>query len=342
LIDSLSKPFDLDGHQAFVSASIGITVFPDDGESLDGLLKNADQAMYLAKNDGRRRFCFFTAGLQDQARKRARLAADLRNALPEGQFHVVYQPIIDLRSGRVAKAEALLRWQHPELGPVGPAEFVPLAESTGLIGDIGDWVLRSVALQVRDWRERLDPDFQVNVNRSPAQFRAGTPGADWVETLRALGVPASAIAVEITEGMLLDASTHVQQQLLALRDAGIAIALDDFGTGHSALAYLQRFDIDVLKIDRSFVNGLSVTPAASASLCRAMIRLAHELGMAVVAEGVETEEQARWLREHGCDFAQGYHFARPLSAAALEDFVRWRGAPARARIEGPQVVLQNA
>jgi EAL domain-containing protein (putative c-di-GMP-specific phosphodiesterase class I) len=253
---------------------------------------------------------------------RARLAADLRVALVQQQFTLAYQPIVHLATGRVHKAEALLRWHHPQRGPISPAQFIPIAESTGLIIDIGEWVFRQAALQVAQWRSVYGSDFQVSVNKSPVQFhRQEKARESWIEHLLSLGLTGSSIAVEITEGLLLDTNDDVTAQLLALRSAGISVSLDDFGTGYSSLTYLQKFDIDFIKIDQSFVRNLK--PASTdLALCRAIILMAHDLGMQVVAEGVETPVQRDLLMAPGCDFGQGYLFARPMAAAAFEEFMR--------------------
>ncbi|HNG81422.1 MAG TPA: EAL domain-containing protein, partial [Burkholderiaceae bacterium] len=311
LLQVLGQPYQLDGERVHVGASIGVAIYPDDADSVEVLLQDADQALYRAKDEGRHRLCHFTPELQQRNQDRARLAAELREALPRGELHLVYQPIVELATGRVRKAEALLRWTHPERGPVGPAEFIPVAESTGLIGEIGDWVFLEAARQAQRWRAQVDPGFQISVNRSPLQFRrGGLPELPWPDRLAALGLPGDAVAVEITEGLLLEHDEGVSLQLQALRDCGMSLSLDDFGTGYSALGYLNRFSIDVIKIDRSFVSGVGSAKTGQ-SLCRAIVRMAHELGMRVVAEGVETRGQRDWLREVGCDFAQGYYFARP-------------------------------
>jgi EAL domain-containing protein (putative c-di-GMP-specific phosphodiesterase class I) len=245
---------------------------------------------------------------------------------------VYYQPIVDMTSGCVRKAEALLRWRHPERGWISPAEFIPIAEATGLIGEIGDWVFHTAAVQARRWRGTgaggLDPNFQISVNRSPVQFRsARKSGTDWLRTLAGLGLPGSAIAVEITEGLLLDASDDVMEQLLAFHKAGISVSIDDFGTGYSSLSYLQQMDVDVLKIDRRFVTALDEDKGGAESggpLCKAIIVMAHQLGLKVVAEGVETAAQADWLIRAGCDYAQGFYYARPMPAEAFEAELRQR------------------
>lgn len=321
MLEVLGRPYDLEGERVYIGASIGIAVYPDDADSVEALLQDADQALYRAKEEGRQRKSFFTPELMQRSLLRARLAADLREALPQGQLHLVYQPILELATGAVRKAEVLLRWAHPERGPISPAEFIPIAESTGMIGVIGDWVFQQAALQAQQWRRRFGVDFQVSVNRSPLQFRhGGTPAQSWPEQLAALGLPGNAVAVEITEGLLLEHDEAVSQQLQALRDCGMSLSLDDFGTGYSALGYLNRFRIDVIKIDRSFVSGAG-SDQTGRSLCRAIVSMAHELGMRVVAEGVETEAQRDWLREAGCDFAQGYLFARPMPVEAFEAWI---------------------
>jgi diguanylate cyclase (GGDEF)-like protein/PAS domain S-box-containing protein len=318
LLHSMEDVFQLGDEQVFVSASIGITLYPLDGTEIDDLFKNADQALYVAKGEGRNRFSFFTPALQQAAQTRVRLASDLRTALSEAQFRVVYQPIVDLTNGSIFKAEALIRWEHPKRGLVSPAMFIPIAESSGLIVDIGEWVFQQAANQVRKWRATLHPDFQISVNRSPVQFHHDDSGqASWGLQLQAMGLPGDSLVVEITEGLLLDTSDVVADQLLGMSDAGIQVSLDDFGTGYSSLAYLQKFDIDYIKIDQSFVRHL-IADSTDHALCKAIIVMAHELGIKVIAEGVETELQRDLLRSAGCDYAQGYFFARPVPASEFE------------------------
>jgi EAL domain-containing protein (putative c-di-GMP-specific phosphodiesterase class I) len=277
--------------------------------------------LYVAKGAGRNRFSFFTPALQEAAVLRARLATELRQALPQQQFALVYQPIVHLRSGKVRKAEALLRWQHPQRGPVGPAQFIPIAESTGLIVEIGEWVFQQAASQVSQWQAAYGGDFQISVNKSPVQFhRRDTAQPSWSAYLQSMDLAGSSVAVEITEGLLLDTNSDVARQLEELRSCGIAISLDDFGTGYSSLTYLQKIAIDFIKIDQSFVRNLK--PASTdLALCKAIIRMAHDLGMQVVAEGVETPEQRDLLVAADCDFGQGYWFARPMAVSAFEDFM---------------------
>jgi len=259
--------------------------------------------------------------LQEAAQTRVRLAGDLRTALAEHQFAVVYQPIVALATGAIHKAEALLRWHHPTRGLVSPAAFVPIAESSGLIVDIGEWVFQQAVRQVQSWRATLAPDFQISVNKSPVQFHHDRAGkAPWAAQLAAQGLSGDSIVVEITEGLLLDTSSSVADTLLALRDAGIRVSLDDFGTGYSSLSYLQKFDIDFVKIDQSFVRHL-IADSTDLALCKAIIVMAHALGMQVIAEGVETAAQRDLLAAAGCDYAQGFYYARPLSAPDFEAFM---------------------
>ena len=328
ILASVASAFQLGTEQVFVSASIGVAQYPRNATLVEELFKHADQALYVAKGAGRNRFSFFTPALQEAAQLRARLAADMRLALQQQQFELLYQPIIHLGTGTVHKAEALLRWHHPQRGTVSPAQFIPIAESTGLIVGIGEWVFEQAAQQVAQWRRRYGGEFQISINKSPVQFHQSekTRGA-WGDHLLALGLTGSSIAVEITEGLLLDTNEDVTQQLQALRSAGMAVSLDDFGTGYSSLTYLQKIDIDFIKIDQSFVRNLK--PASTdLALCKAIISLAHDLGMQVVAEGVETAEQRDLLMATGCDFGQGYWFARPLTVAAFDDFMRADGSAA--------------
>lgn len=321
ILDSMATAFQIGSEQVFVSASVGVALYPQNATLVEELLKHADQALYVAKGAGRNRFSFFTPALQEAAVLRARLATELRQALPQQQFALVYQPIVHLRSGKVRKAEALLRWQHPQRGPVGPAQFIPIAESTGLIVEIGEWVFQQAALQVSQWQAAYGGDFQISVNKSPVQFhRRDTAQPSWSAYLQSMDLAGSSVAVEITEGLLLDTNSDVARQLEELRSCGIAISLDDFGTGYSSLTYLQKIAIDFIKIDQSFVRNLK--PASTdLALCKAIIRMAHDLGMQVVAEGVETPEQRDLLVAADCDFGQGYWFARPMAVSAFEDFM---------------------
>jgi EAL domain-containing protein (putative c-di-GMP-specific phosphodiesterase class I) len=245
----------------------------------------------------------------------------------------VYQPIVDLQSGAIQKAEALIRWNHPQHGLIPPGEFIPLAESMGLIVEIGEWVFRTAAQQVQAWRTDIHPDMQISINKSPVQFRSNKSQAqEWAHYLKTHSIAADAIVVEITEGLLLELTDLVQRQLQAQRESGMPVSLDDFGTGYSSLSYLHRYHIDFLKIDQSFMRELGVG-SKNLTLCKAIIRMAHELGMRVVAEGIETQLQKDLMTEAGCDFGQGYFFAQPLLA---QDFLGY-SLNERATYEGRQL-----
>jgi len=319
IIGKLAAPFLLGEEKAFISASVGITLYPTDADSMETLLKNADQAMYVAKSLGRNRMSYFTPVLQENAQKRMRMVNDLRQALASNQFRVYYQPIVELATGDIHKAEALLRWMHPTRGMVSPAEFIPLAEETGMIVEIGDWVLRQAMHQVKRMQATHHKGFQISVNKSPVQFHNDNPlkAAEWLRELEQNGLETSSLVIEITEGVLLDDTGTVQERLLASRDAGIQVAIDDFGTGYSSLAYLKKFDIDYLKIDQTFINNLGNHPDDIA-LCEAIIVMAHKLGLKVIAEGVETELQRQLLLGAGCDYAQGFLFSKALPAEEFE------------------------
>ncbi len=324
IIDLLSEPYFLNDRESYVSASIGIALYPDDATGSMELIRHADQAMYTAKNEGRGCFRYFIKTMQAAAKKKMQLASDLRHALAAGQFEVCYQPIIELDTGHIHKAEALLRWEHPDQGLISPVEFVPIAEDTGTIHDIGDWVFLQAAQQVKKLISSYGPGFQISVNKSPVQFIADDRGHNhWVETLEQMELPGQCIAVEITEGLLINNDAKVNKNLLTFRDAGIQVSIDDFGTGYSSLAYLKKFDIDYLKIDQSFVANLT-EEAPEFALCEAIIVMAHKLGLKVIAEGVETTRQRDLLQQMGCDYGQGYLFSRPLPSSAFEQLLASR------------------
>ena len=316
LIDRLAEPFVLGADLVHVSASIGITFYPSDSMEVEELLKNADQAMYHAKNEGRNRFSFYAPSMQAMSDNRMRLFNDLHGALAKNQFLLHFQPIIDLSTRKIVKAEALLRWQHPQRGMIPPAEFIPLAEETGLIIPIGDWVLQESLRWAQRWVPLGPEGFQISVNKSPAQFKDRHFHA-WFDQLLSMSLPHQTIVLEITENLLFNPDQRVIDKLLKFRDVGIQIALDDFGTGYSALSYLNQFDIDYLKIDRSFVSGLSTDPHDMA-LSEAIIMMAHKLGLKVIAEGVETDVQRRLLSEAGCDYGQGFFFSQPIPPEQFE------------------------
>ncbi len=305
-----------------MTASLGVVIGPHEAQSADDLLRFAAQALGRAKIEGRDRCYFYTPELGTISQRRLKLGTDLQFALAGQQLFVVYQPIIHLKTREVHKAEALARWRHPQEGMVSPMDFIPIAESNGLIGSIGEWVFQASALQAKRWRDTLHPQFQISVNRSPAQFRDDdleTPS--WVTTLAEMGIPGDSIALEITEGVLLEPSERLSRQLARLRDAGVRLSLDDFGTGYSSISYLQRHDMDYVKIDRAFVHGLA--PGSKQMVfCQSIIAMAHGLGLQVVAEGVETAEQEAILVALECDYAQGYFYGRPMPADELEARVK--------------------
>jgi diguanylate cyclase (GGDEF)-like protein/PAS domain S-box-containing protein len=322
----LAEPYQLGPELAYITASIGITMYPEDSKNVDALIKNADQAMYVAKQQGRNRYSYFTESMQVAVQNRLKLTNDLRNAMENQELHLVYQPIVDLKTGKINKAEALIRWLHPINGLISPNEFIPIAEDTGLIIEIGNWIFQEVVGQVAIWRETINPEFQISINKSPIQFtnamaKKSNSHLNWVNFLKQLELPGQCIAVEITERLLLDSSDAIRRQLLEFRDYGVQVSLDDFGTGYSSLAYIKKFDIDYIKIDQAFVKNLKLD-SDDLALCEAMIVMAHKLNMKVVAEGVETQEQLNLLLAAKCDFGQGYFFSKPVSP---EEFIKLLG-----------------
>ena len=319
LISSLVKPYHLEDELVHISASIGITTFPDDATSIDALIKNADQAMYAAKSNGRNQSSYFTQSLQEAAQNRLRISNDLRPALALDQFAVYFQPVINLSTNQICKAEALLRWIHPERGIVPPPDFIPIAEDIGVINEIGDWVCRE-SIQWKDrWNLKSGTNLQVSVNMSPVQFKVPRDefGAGWLAAADGHHKQKKNLIIEITEGLLLNAESEVLEKLYRLRDAGVEVAIDDFGTGYSSLSYLKKFAIDYLKIDRAFTGNLE-DDANDLALVEAIIVMAHKLGLKVIAEGVENKRQHEILASAGCDFAQGYLYARPLPPEKFE------------------------
>ena len=318
IIKKLSRPFKLKEQEVYITASIGITLYPNDGDNVSQLLKNADQAMYRAKNLGRNRFSYYTPAMQETAQKHLQILTDLRSALARQQFQLYYQPIVDLETGKILKAEALIRWFHPSKGMISPADFIPIAEESGLIIEIGDWVFKQAAQQAKHWLDKYDLTIQISINKSPVQFHSSEDSTNWIKYLKNLNLLGDSIVIEITEGLLMETSDSVIQQLLQFRDANIQVSMDDFGTGYSSLAYLNKFDIDYLKIDQSFTRNLS-PHSSDMILSEAIIVMAHKLGLKVIAEGIETEEQLQLLKAVGCDYGQGYLFSRPVPA---DEFIK--------------------
>ena len=323
LVRAFAKPFAVCGEPRFCSTSVGVVV-SDPGGTRGGeeLLSDADAALYRAKERGRGRHEVFDAGLRDRMTARLRIEADLRRALEaRDQLWVAYQPFYELPSQRIAGVEALLRWNHPERGPVGPAEFIPVAEDSGLIVELGEHVLRTACAQVAEWHA-VAPDLRLTVNISARQMALdGLPGTVGA-VMRETGMAPDKLGLEITEGMLLEETPATEETLLALKRLGVRLMLDDFGTGYSSLAYLRRHPLDVLKVDRAFVADLGEDGKGDSAIVEAIIGMAKALGMRVVPEGVETAAQLERLIELGCEFAQGFHLSRPLPAAEIEALLR--------------------
>lgn len=313
LLASLSEPFVVKTYELHTGASIGISIYPHDGEDVATLMKNSDTAMYHAKESGRNNYQFFAAQMNVVAAERLLLETNLRHALERNEFLLYYQPIVLCGSGEVVGAEALLRWQQPELGWISPAKFIPVAEDTGLIGPLGEWVFKTACLQVRRWLDAGYAMPYVAINLSTRQFRQRNLLQMIARIMSDAGVEPQHIEIEITESLLMERTEETISKLQALSDMGIRISIDDFGTGYSSLSYLKRFPIDKLKIDQSFVRDVATDPD-DAAIVVAIIAMAHSLDMKVVAEGVETPEQYAFLRGHGCDECQGYYFSKPLPA----------------------------
>ncbi len=317
LLHSLGQPVAISGHSIRTTASMGICLFPDDGQDTDELLKNADIAMYQAKEAGKNTFQFYTRGMNATTVNYLLLENDLRHAIENKQLTLHYQPQIDLKTGDLTGVEALVRWQHPERGLVSPANFIPLAEETGMIVPLGEWVLREACRQKKKWLDSGKSVGKVAVNLSPRQFRQKNFPEKVEAILRETGLEAKYLELEITESCAMEHAGETINQLKQLNQMGTHLAIDDFGTGYSSLAYLQRFPIQKLKIDRSFIHDIH-DDANDAAIAKTIIGLAHSMQLRVVAEGVETERQAEWLRNKGCDQVQGFLYAKPMSASQLE------------------------
>lgn len=323
ILEVMAKPFMLEGHEVFVSTSIGITLYPLDTDGIDlieTLLKNADTAMYKAKDQGKNNYQFFTPEMNVATLERMLLENDLRKALENGEFILHYQPRIHCADGSVSGMEALIRWRHPKLGLVSPATFIPLAEETGLIVPIGEWVLRTACSQTKAWHDAGMPPLRVAVNISARQFKHADLILTIENVLHETGLNPRYLEVELTESLAME---DVQQTIItlnALNAMGISIAIDDFGTGYSSLAYLKRFPVDFLKIDQSFVRDI-VDNDDSAAIAKAIIALAHNLNLEVVGEGVETSDQFDFLRQHDCEEVQGYLFSRPLCVEEFYSYI---------------------
>ena len=315
LLAAAQQPFVIQGQECHVTASIGISTFPGDAKDASHLLKNADIAMYRAKEQGKNNFQYYSEQMNMHSLERLALESSLRHALERNELRLYYQPIIDTSSQRIVGVEALIRWQHPDLGMVGPLQFIPIAEETGLIGEIGHWVLETACIQGTEWLAMGYP-LNISVNLSPRQLNERDLVVEFKNTFIKTGYPATSLTLEITEGLMLSNPDETVVILQELKDLGVRIAIDDFGTGYSSLAYLRRFPIDTLKIDRSFLQEIP-GDADSAALTAAVIALGHSLHLNVVAEGVETDEQRNFLIDHHCQNLQGYWFSRPKPGAEI-------------------------
>jgi diguanylate cyclase (GGDEF)-like protein/PAS domain S-box-containing protein len=326
IIEHVREPINLSDNEVYVSASIGITLYPDDADDEETLIKHADTAMYEAKAAGRRTYKFFTADMNKAAQEKMALEMELRAAIENDEFDIRYQPIIDLKTGQITGTEALVRWHHPTRGFTSPDLFIPLAEEQGMIVGIGEWVFRQACTMARHWHDSGRDDLQMAINVSPRQCQE----ADFEEMVDSIlaetGVQPSRITLEITESLFIEgAHESAVDALHGRRRKGTLLSLDDFGTGYSSLSYLKRFPVDVLKIDREFVNDVT-TSAEDQALCQAVIAMAHAFNLKVVGEGIETVEHAKILHDMGCDRAQGYLISKPLSADDLDIFIEsWTG-----------------
>ena len=313
ILDTLAAPFHIKDQQVQAAGSIGIARYPADARDSEELMRNADHAMYRSKAEGRNQLTFFESDMQAAALRRLKMINDLRRGLPENQFELYFQPIVNLKNNRIVKAEALLRWNRSNDEIIGPADFIQTAEESGLIHEIGDWVFCTAADYAKQWSRQLGHRFQISINKSPLQFQPHPRSMSWTDHLRQRGVAPGCINVEITEGLLLNLSDSVYEKLAELHSSGIETSIDDFGTGYSSMSYLKRLDIDYLKIDQSFVAEM-LQDKTSQTITETIIVMAHKLGLKVIAEGVETKAQRDWLADHDCDYAQGFLFSRPVSA----------------------------
>jgi len=328
ILAALAKPFHIDLEAFHVTASIGITHYPEDANTQEILLMNADQAMYEAKALGRNRYCYFSLEMRVSAQTRMRTINELREAVQEEQFEVYFQPIVCFKTGKIVKAECLIRWQHPQQGLLGADSIIRLAEETNMIVDIGNWIFQRSTEHLAKWRQKYDADLKLSVNTSPAQYiDDGFAVEQWYSHMDKLGLPYECLIVEITEGLLLNLDDSVTKKLERLRTGGVQIALDDFGTGYSSLSYLQEIQSDFLKIDRSFVNNIMYDKKTRA-LCSEIIKIAHIYNTQVIAEGIETIEQSKVLTESGCDFGQGFLYSKPVSADEFEKLLQQQGSKA--------------
>jgi EAL domain-containing protein (putative c-di-GMP-specific phosphodiesterase class I) len=320
LLNSVARPLQVEGRALQITASAGVSTYPADGEDAETLLRNADTAMYRAKELGRNNFQLCTPELTSRAVERLAVQNDLRLALDRDQLVLHYQPVVSLTSGRIVGLEALVRWQHDQKGLIMPGAFISVAEETGLILPLGEWVLRTASRQLKHWQQTVMPDLRVAVNVSARQFREPTLVKTVEKALQAADIAPHYLEVEITESIAMESAEVVVANIEALRSMAVGISIDDFGTGYSSLSYLKRYPINSLKIDRSFVSDVA-TNAADAGIVRAVVEMAHGMKLNVIAEGVETKDQFAHLQKYGCDEMQGYWFSRPLPVDAISSLL---------------------
>lgn len=321
VIGAFAEPFVIDGHTLHMTASVGATVFPSDGENMQILLRNADTAMYQAKRDGGNAFHFYSKDMSDRALEQAELERALRRAVECQEFELFYQPQVDINSSQIIGAEALIRWRHPEIGLVEPNRFIPLAEKVGLIVPIGEWVLQTACAQNKAWQNAGLPIIDISVNLSARQFMQEGLVKSVAETLQETGLDAAHLELELTESMVMNSAEHFITKLRALKAMHVGLSIDDFGTGYSSLSYLKRFPLDRLKIDQSFIRDIA-TDADDAAITCSIIALGHSLNLKVIAEGVELAEQLAFLHANKCDEMQGFYFSKPLPACEFSALMR--------------------
>jgi predicted signal transduction protein with EAL and GGDEF domain len=339
VLEAIRLPFSIDQRELFVTTSVGVSLYPADGQDVETLVRNADTAMYRAKDQGRDNYQLYTPAMNAKALERLSLENRLRQALQNGEFVLHYQPVVDLRTGLIRGAEALLRWQHPELGLVPPAEFIPLAEMSGLIVPIGEWVLQAACAQVHAWHSDGRVRLSVAVNLSTRQFQQSDLVTQVTEALEKTNLDPGCLDLEITESNAMQNAELSISTLWDLKNLGVSISLDDFGTGYSSLSYLKRFPINRIKIDQSFVRDVPNDPD-DAAIAAAVIAMAHSLELTVVAEGVETEEQLAFLRQHRCDEMQGFLFSKPLPAPEFEALLERQRREGRLELQPPRRVTR--
>jgi len=319
IFTAFAEPVDIDGNEVSISASFGIAIYPTDGEDSDTLQKNADNAMYFAKESGRNRYYYFTPELLAEEDRRITLINHMRKAIEQDEFSIVYLPVIDISNNQITGAEALIRWQQPELGIVSPYEFIPLAEESRLIQPISNWILKRIAQDMRDWQDSGLKPIQISINQSATQFSLGACDEEWKMIFAEHNISLSDISVEITEAVFMEKGNQSTDILSKMQSMGILVTLDDFGTGYSSLSHLKRFPVDIIKIDREFISDIT-SDTSAALLVETIITLAEKMQIKVIAEGVETEQQLSFLQQHQCRYVQGYYFSKPLLVDELKSY----------------------